>query len=75
MAEYNHDSSYRDFSWPRPERFNFARDVVHDRAERDPDKLALLWVDDHGTEERHSFSDVSNASRRVELRDREWQLQ
>ncbi len=65
MAEYNYDSSYRDFSWPRPERFNFARDVVDAWAERDPDKLALLWVDDHGAQERCSFRDVSNASCRV----------
>ena len=65
MAEHNYENSYRDFSWPRPERFNFARDVVDDWAERDPDKLALLWVDDHGREERRSFADISTASRRV----------
>jgi len=65
MAEYNYESSYRDFSWPRPERFNFARDVVDDWAGRDPDKLALLWVDDHGREEQRSFADISTTSCRV----------
>jgi len=65
MAEHNYDSSYREFSWPRPERFNFARDVVDKWAERDPDKLALLWVDDEDREERRSFSDVVTTSRRV----------
>jgi len=65
MAEHNYENSYRDFSWPRPERFNFARDAVDKWAERDPDKLALFWVDDHGTEERRTFSDISAASCRV----------
>ena len=65
MAEHNYDNSYRDFSWPRPERFNFARDVVDKWAERDPDKLALFWVDDQGAEERRTFADISAASCRV----------
>ncbi|MGL4564979.1 MAG: AMP-binding protein, partial [Halioglobus sp.] len=34
-------------------------------AERDPEKLALLWVDDEGREERRTFADVSAASCRV----------
>jgi acyl-coenzyme A synthetase/AMP-(fatty) acid ligase len=53
------------FSWPRPERFNFAVDVVDQWALREPDKLALLWVDDHGNEEHRSFADVSASSCRV----------
>ena len=65
MAEHNYDNSYRDFSWPRPERFNFARDVVDKWAERDPEKLALFWVDDQGAEERRTFADISAASCRV----------
>ena len=28
MAERDYRSDYSSFSWPRPERFNFARDVV-----------------------------------------------
>ena len=65
MAERDYLSDYGSFKWPRPERFNFARDVVDRWAERDPDKLALLWVDDEGREERRSFADVSAASCRV----------
>lgn len=61
----DYDTAYREFSWPRPERFNFARDVVDQWAAEDPDKLALLWVDDEGNEEKRSFSQVSDASRRV----------
>ena len=65
MAERDYLSDYGSFKWPRPERFNFARDVVDRWAERDPEKLALLWVDDEGREERRSFADVAAASCRV----------
>jgi acyl-coenzyme A synthetase/AMP-(fatty) acid ligase len=65
MAEQDYNSSYRDFSWPRPARFNFARDVVDKWAEQDPEKLALFWLDDQGTEERRTFADTSAASSRV----------
>jgi len=65
MVERDYLSDYSSFKWPRPERFNFARDVVDRWAERDPEKLALLWVDDEGREERRSFADVSETSRRV----------
>lgn len=65
MADPNYDESYQHFRWTRPQRFNFARDVVDRWAEADPDKLALLWVDDHGAEERRSFADIALASRRA----------
>lgn len=65
MAERDYPSDYSNFKWPRPERFNFARDVVDRWAQRDPGKLALLWVDDEGREERRTFADVSAASCRV----------
>lgn len=65
MAERDYHRDYTSFSWPRPERFNFARDVVDRWAEHDPEKLALLWVDDEGGEERRSFLDISTASCRA----------
>ena len=40
------------FRWEPPARFNFARDVIDPWGERDPAKLAMLWVDDHGHEQR-----------------------
>tara|TARA_B110001450_G_scaffold256839_1_gene289014 strand:- start:3711 stop:4499 length:789 start_codon:yes stop_codon:yes gene_type:complete len=58
----DYQTAYSDFEWPRPERFNFARDVVDRWAEQDPDKLALLWVDHNGGEERRSFAEISAAS-------------
>ena len=65
MAERNYQDNYDSFQWPRPERFNFARDVVDRWAGLDPDKPALLWVDDHGGEERRSFADIAAASCRA----------
>jgi acyl-coenzyme A synthetase/AMP-(fatty) acid ligase len=58
-------TAYRDFEWPRPERFNFARDVVDRWAEQDSDNLALLWVDDNGGEERRSYAEIAAASCKV----------
>ena len=65
MAERDYRSDYADFQWPRPEQFNFARDVVDRWAAADPEKLALLWVDDNGAEERRTFADIAAASSRV----------
>ncbi|MFO0945216.1 MAG: AMP-binding protein [Planctomycetota bacterium] len=48
---------------PLPEFFNFATDVV-DRWAKDPQKLALHWVDQRGERERRlTFADVRDQSR------------
>jgi acyl-coenzyme A synthetase/AMP-(fatty) acid ligase len=53
----------RRFRWELPETFNFAADVVDARA-KDPEKLALLWCDEAGREERYTFRDISVRSKR-----------
>jgi acetyl-CoA synthetase/medium-chain acyl-CoA synthetase len=63
MQDY--DAIYRDFRWPRPERYNFVRAVIDHWAEREPARLALWWLDDHGTELRRTFAEVADASRRL----------
>ena len=55
---------YRGFRWELPETFNFAADVV-DAWATDPEKLALLWCDESGSEARFTFGQVSAASKRV----------
>ena len=45
-----------------PEHFNFAYDVVDAWAETHPDKLALLWTNDEGTEKRFTFRDLKEQS-------------
>lgn len=47
-----------------PERYNFATDVV-DRWARDPEKLALLWVDDTGGRVRVTFAEMAERSRQA----------
>ncbi|WP_129646419.1 AMP-binding protein [Peristeroidobacter agariperforans] len=53
------------FEWPRPEKYNFAGDVVDRVAQRSPEQLALLWIDDHGRHVERTFKDVSVASKRI----------
>ena len=63
--EYNmkdYQETYSSFQWERPERYNFARDVI-DRWE--PDNPALFWVDDEGTEISRTFAQISERSRRL----------
>ncbi|AEG14810.1 Butyrate--CoA ligase [Desulfofundulus kuznetsovii DSM 6115] len=67
MSQHNmvdYDKTYAEFKWEKPEYFNFARDVI-DKWARDPNKLAMLWVDDEGKEVRKTFLDFSRASKRA----------
>jgi len=52
------------FRWQLPATFNFAADVV-DAWARDSGKLALLWCDESGREERYTFARISELSRRL----------
>ena len=63
MTDY--EKAYAEFEWERPEKFNFALDVVDKWAAEDPNLQALLWVDDDGNEIRHSYADISEGSKRL----------
>jgi acetyl-CoA synthetase len=52
----------RDFEIKVPEFYNFGFDVVDDWAERDRNKLAMIWVDQKGNEKKYSFRDFKNLS-------------
>jgi acetyl-CoA synthetase len=41
-----------------PRNFNFAYDVMDVWAEEAPEKLALLWTNDHDEEHRYTFADL-----------------
>ena len=41
-----------------PHNFNFAYDVMDVWAQEQPDKLALLWTNDQGLEQRYTFADL-----------------
>ena len=48
-----------------PENFNFGYDVVDEWARTNPDKLALLWTNDEGAEQRYTFADIKRKSDQV----------
>jgi acetyl-CoA synthetase len=61
--------SYEDFAKNlkivAPQSYNFAFDVVDAYADEQPDKLALIWVNDSGEERRFTFADIKSASNRA----------
>ncbi|MEX2240134.1 MAG: acyl-CoA synthetase [Burkholderiales bacterium] len=59
-----YDEVCRLFRWGIPPTFNFAAEVV-DTWARDPAKLALLWCDESGREERYTYAKISELSRRL----------
>jgi medium-chain acyl-CoA synthetase len=62
MTDYNKE--YEEFKWDVPEYYNFAGEVI-DKWAQDKEKLALLWVDDNGTEIKKTFNDISVASKKL----------
>ncbi|MBF0230517.1 MAG: AMP-binding protein [Desulfamplus sp.] len=62
MIDY--DATYKEFKLEVPEYFNFSGDVIDNWA-KDPNKLAMLWVDDAGNEIKKTFADISNASKKL----------
>ncbi len=60
----SYEELYGRFRWELPQSFNFASDVV-DAWAKDPEKLALLWCDEAGREERYTFREISERSKRV----------
>jgi acyl-coenzyme A synthetase/AMP-(fatty) acid ligase len=62
MVDY--EQACREFRWEVPAHYNFAFDVV-DRWGEDAQKLAMLWVDEHGDEKRLTFRDFTVRSNQV----------
>lgn len=55
-------TSYEDFAQNLkidvPESFNFAYDIIDEYARLEPERLALVWCDDHGEERYFTFADL-----------------
>jgi acetyl-CoA synthetase len=60
MVDY--EKACREFSIEVPEHFNFGFDVIDAWAERDRNKLAMIWVNQEGKEKKYSFRDLKNLS-------------
>jgi len=55
----------REFTWHVPTHYNFARDVVDRWGQEQPSKIALISVNDEGTEAlRLTFADLALRSNR-----------
>ena len=48
-----------------PENFNFGYDIVDEYARLDPEKPALIWLNDDGGEKHFTFADVKEQSDRI----------
>ncbi|MDR3063329.1 MAG: AMP-binding protein [Methanobrevibacter sp.] len=64
--EFESYEDFRDnFQFKVPENFNFAYDVVDKYADKDPEKLAFIWCNDHGKENKFTFKDVKKYSNKT----------
>ncbi len=62
MTDYQ--QARRDFKWEVADDYNFAIDTIGKWAE-DPEKLAMLWVGQDGSEQRYTFAHFDEQSSRV----------
>jgi acyl-coenzyme A synthetase/AMP-(fatty) acid ligase len=56
----DYETTYAQFEWETPERFNFGRDVVDKWAEEN--RPAMIWLGANGEERRLTFGDFSRLS-------------
>ncbi|MCG7854979.1 MAG: AMP-binding protein, partial [Methanoregulaceae archaeon] len=52
----------RNFRIEVPKNYNFGFDVIDTWAEKDRNKLAMIWVSQQGEEKKYSFRDLKNLS-------------
>lgn len=61
MTDY--DETVRSFKLNVPEYYNFGFDVIDKWAEKDSEKVALIWLDTDGeTEKKYTFTDLKKMS-------------
>ncbi len=61
----SYDDFVRNYRVNLPEGFNYGFDVVDALAASDPDRLALVWCNDHGEERRLTMRDMATGSARA----------
>ncbi|MFJ9558163.1 AMP-binding protein [Nocardiopsis sp. NPDC101807] len=59
------EAAHREFTWPRPDVFNWALDYFDEVAERRPDRTALWIVEDDGSEAKYTYRHLSERSNQV----------
>ncbi len=58
----DYETLCRDFRIEVPKYYNFGFDVIDAWAEKDRNKLAMIWVNQQGEEKKYSFRDLKNLS-------------
>lgn len=58
----SYEDFYENFKINIPDNFNFAFDVVDEYAKNTPDKVALVWCDEHGNEAIFTFKQIKEYS-------------
>ncbi|WP_283170646.1 AMP-binding protein [Curtanaerobium respiraculi] len=61
----SYEDFFENFKIDVPENFNFAYDVVDEWARVEPDKKALVWIDDDDGHEEFTFADISRLSNKA----------
>ena len=61
----SYDDFYANFRLRIPDNFNFTYDVVDWYAEHEPERIAMLWCDDHGNELTFSFKELAARTNQV----------
>ena len=61
----SYEDFYENFQIDVPENFNFAYDVVDEWARVEPEKKALVWMDDHGDKREFTFDGISRLSNKA----------
>ena len=63
QTRFTSEEDYREhLHFNIPENFNFAYDVMDVWAEKQPDKVALIWTNDEGEEKIFTFADLKRES-------------
>jgi len=63
MPDY--EAGYRDFRIDVPEYYNFGFDAIDAMAEKDRNKLAMIWVNQNGDEKYYTFRHLMNLSNQI----------
>lgn len=61
----NYEDFKQNYKVNVPENFNFGFDIVDEWAKQEPDKMALVWCNDHNEERKFTFTDISKLSNKA----------
>ncbi len=65
MTECDYLKKRAQFSWDRPQKYNFVRDCLAQWAASQPDATALYWTDAEGAQYRRSFAQLHEDAARA----------